>query len=342
MINLKIKDTANILEIGRIISSQEYIRSKITKSNIYIYNDTLNNEVLKLLLSNIEILEIMNFEDKSIEEKKEIRYNRVKRGQVYYCDFGEPYESEQAGIRYAIIVQNDTGNKFSPNTIVISCTTSSRENLPTHLSFTFSKDNMKGYSQEKVREKNNILQAETIRDISKSRLLEYLGTMSDDFMKEVDKYIEISLELKRKEIEKEASIIHVDAPIDKYILEGIRSLTLNQVIILNTINTNNLFEILRIGNITSMEKIKRSLILFGFDETTDEFNHLSLIILICTKLKDVNKETICNQLSSKYSIKDTENVVEMVHIEIRRVLQLTKIHSIEFINLLKIIIPKGD
>lgn len=56
-------------------------------------------------------------------------YSKVKRGEVYLCDFGESYGSEQGFMRYAIIVQNDDGNFHSPTTIVIACTSEPKKDF---------------------------------------------------------------------------------------------------------------------------------------------------------------------------------------------------------------------
>jgi mRNA interferase MazF len=47
----------------------------------------------------------------------------VRRGQIYWVDFNPARGSEQAGRRPALVVQNDVGNRFSPNTIVAAMTT---------------------------------------------------------------------------------------------------------------------------------------------------------------------------------------------------------------------------
>ena len=39
-------------------------------------------------------------------QKYNLKYPRVKRGELYICDFGEPYGSEQGYKRFALIVQN--------------------------------------------------------------------------------------------------------------------------------------------------------------------------------------------------------------------------------------------
>jgi len=47
----------------------------------------------------------------------------IRRGQVFWVDFCVPRGSEQAGRRPALVVQNDVGNRYSPNTIVAAMTT---------------------------------------------------------------------------------------------------------------------------------------------------------------------------------------------------------------------------
>ena len=47
----------------------------------------------------------------------------ILRGQIYWCDFGsEKIQGVQSGIRPAIILSNNVGNKFSP-TIIVSAIT---------------------------------------------------------------------------------------------------------------------------------------------------------------------------------------------------------------------------
>jgi len=47
----------------------------------------------------------------------------VRRGQIFWVDFDPSRGSEQAGLRPALVVQNDVGNRYSPNTVVAAMTT---------------------------------------------------------------------------------------------------------------------------------------------------------------------------------------------------------------------------
>jgi len=46
----------------------------------------------------------------------------VRRGEIYWVEFNPVKGSEQAGLRPALVVQNDVGNRYSPTTIVVAIT----------------------------------------------------------------------------------------------------------------------------------------------------------------------------------------------------------------------------
>ncbi len=46
----------------------------------------------------------------------------VKRGEIYWVEFDPVKGSERGGLRPALIVQNDLGNRYSPTTIVVAIT----------------------------------------------------------------------------------------------------------------------------------------------------------------------------------------------------------------------------
>ena len=58
----------------------------------------------------------------------------VKRGDMFYADLSPVVGSEQGGIRPVLIIQNDTGNKYSPTVIAAAITSQMGKNkLPTHI-----------------------------------------------------------------------------------------------------------------------------------------------------------------------------------------------------------------
>lgn len=109
----------------------------------------------------------------------------IKRNEIYYADLSPIVGSEQGGIRPVLVIQNDTGNKYSPTTIVAAIT--SRQNkakLPTHIEIT-----------EDVFEKNSIVLLEQIRTVDKRRLKEYVGKLDNRTMDRVNEAISISVGL---------------------------------------------------------------------------------------------------------------------------------------------------
>lgn len=46
----------------------------------------------------------------------------VKRGEIYWVEFDPVKGSEQGGLRPALVVQNDIGNRSSPTTVIVAIT----------------------------------------------------------------------------------------------------------------------------------------------------------------------------------------------------------------------------
>lgn len=110
----------------------------------------------------------------------------IKRGEIYYADLSPTIGREQDGFRPVLILQNDMGNKYGDTTIVAAITSRQTSNyLPTHVKLV--SDCMKCES---------IIMLEQIRTIDKTRLGEYVGRISKQTRKLVNKAIAISLGIK--------------------------------------------------------------------------------------------------------------------------------------------------
>ena len=57
----------------------------------------------------------------------------MRRGEIYYIDNENAVGCEQRGIRPAVIVGNDVGNKYSPVLLVVYFTLQPKKALPTHV-----------------------------------------------------------------------------------------------------------------------------------------------------------------------------------------------------------------
>ena len=99
----------------------------------------------------------------------------VKRGDIYLVDFGKAQGSEQGGIRPAVIVQNDIGNKYSPTTIVCPLTSKAKKEMPTHVHLS---------SYDGTVEKPSVALCEQIQTTDKTRLIKKLGEIFSERKKE--------------------------------------------------------------------------------------------------------------------------------------------------------------
>jgi len=110
----------------------------------------------------------------------------VKRGEIYRVDWSPGRGSEQSGVRPALVIQNDIGNKFSPTTIVAAFSTAPIKDYPFIVSCTKSETGL---------EKDSVVNLAIIITIFNERLGDKCGELSKSKMAEVDKAIKESLSL---------------------------------------------------------------------------------------------------------------------------------------------------
>ena len=111
--------------------------------------------------------------------------DNIKRGDLYYADLSPVVGSEQGGIRPVLIIQNNTGNKFSPTVIACAVTSQlTKARLPTHIEIPQGQYGLA---------KDSVILLEQIRTLDKRRLKEKLGILDDNSMRRVDRAILISL-----------------------------------------------------------------------------------------------------------------------------------------------------
>ena len=109
----------------------------------------------------------------------------IKRGELYYADLSPVVGSEQGGIRPILIVQNDTGNKYSPTIIAAAITSQlGKAKLPTHIELNANEFGLM---------KNSVILLEQIRTLDKRRLKERIGELPPATMTLVNRAILISL-----------------------------------------------------------------------------------------------------------------------------------------------------
>ena len=114
---------------------------------------------------------------------------KYHRGDIYYANLEPHLGCEQGGIRPVLVVQNDVGNKHSKTLIVSALTsrTATKAKLPTHVFL----DRIPGMYARIP----SLVLLEQILTLDKSRLLGYIGSLSESQMKQVNAALKCSLEL---------------------------------------------------------------------------------------------------------------------------------------------------
>jgi mRNA interferase MazF len=108
----------------------------------------------------------------------------VRRGDIWWIDFGVPRGSEQGGRRPALIIQNDSGNTSSSTTIIAAITSQKKVPYPFHVEISASES---GLPQDST------VLLEQLLTISQQRLISQAGSLRAIKMKEVEAALKVSL-----------------------------------------------------------------------------------------------------------------------------------------------------
>ena len=114
---------------------------------------------------------------------------QFRRGDIFMADLNPVIGSEQGGIRPVLIIQNNTGNRFSPTVIVATITTKKRADQPTHVYL----------GREFGLPEHSLLSTEQPRTLDKSRLQAYVGHVDNATMRRVDHALKVSMDLLQNE-----------------------------------------------------------------------------------------------------------------------------------------------
>ncbi len=111
----------------------------------------------------------------------------VRRAEIWWVDWSPGRGSEQAGLRPALIVQNDIGNRYAPTTIVVAISANA-----TAKTYPFQVGIETGESGLPER---SVIKAEQILTVAKDRLVKRAGMLGNEKMKEVEAALHHSLGL---------------------------------------------------------------------------------------------------------------------------------------------------
>ncbi len=315
--------------------------SDLPKSDDIVSSSTKGESVVKETSSHVALIP-------QITEEYDLLYPTVKRGEVYWCDFGEPYGSEQGYIRYAIVVQNDIANFNSSTTIVLPCTTSQKKRFPVQYNFVFSNENMIDYDVNRVGMKENVVMAEQIRTIDKTRLRKFIGTMTPEFMNEMQDIIDISLNLQRKEkvITKTEKVyvdkpVYINVPADTNTPKERKDLNMVQIQLLSLVDVKELFKIAQ-TRYSDKIKAERILELFGFNMQKNGVKYLFKAILISPKDAYFNLETLCDSVAKSEHNVEKDEIKRLIVARVKEQFKFRKSPTIDFIRLVNSFLIKKE
>ena len=110
---------------------------------------------------------------------------QYSRGDIYYANMEPHVGSEQGGERPVVVLQNDTGNKYSLTLIIATLTSrvDKKRHLPTHVLL----DHNPGLKVP------SIVQLEQIFTLDKQRMQRFVGQASSEEIDRIEAALKISL-----------------------------------------------------------------------------------------------------------------------------------------------------
>jgi len=113
---------------------------------------------------------------------------KCTRGEVVEVNLDPAVGSEPKKTRPCLVIQNDTGNRYSPVTIVVVIT--GAENVPRRYPI-----DVPVRMKEAGLAKDSVIQCNLIRSIDESRIVRTLGRVTSGTMEKVEQALRISLAL---------------------------------------------------------------------------------------------------------------------------------------------------
>lgn len=102
-----------------------------------------------------------------------MKRQEIKRGDLFYYDFGERAGSIQSGVRPVLVLQADDYNQNAP-TIIVACVTAviKKRYLPSHILL----------GEDFGLKKPSMVLLEQIQTVNKEHLTDYIGTVDDEHL----------------------------------------------------------------------------------------------------------------------------------------------------------------
>ena len=125
-----------------------------------------------------------------LTDKEVNRMREIRRGDIWMVDFGAPedeYDHKLHGIRPVVIVSNDSANRHSTvfHAVPLTSKIHKKTYLPTHIFIS-------SYKAVGLRT-NSIAQCEQLCDVNFTDLIEKVGKVSQNQLRQITKGVQIQL-----------------------------------------------------------------------------------------------------------------------------------------------------
>lgn len=247
------------------------------------------NETIKLKLSELEL---------------------VYRGEVYRWGQVKENENGRKVRECIIIIQTDSQNNISEETVALLCSSDKRAKAAIDFSFRISYEIMPDYNIQRVKDFAKCdFYVSRLKAVHRGEIGEYLGTLDKDFMNNLQPVIDFFLGLKRT-----------------------KNVSKTQLKLLSKVDVKELIDISETSS-DKESKILRCLVVFGFDLSQNGVQYLSDAIYIAGGLGEYNLNLLSYIIASQNHVKQNE-VSRLIIARIKETLELKNAHSIEFIRLI--------
>lgn len=110
---------------------------------------------------------------------------RVRRGDIWLIDFGEPIGTEQAGRRPGVVVSADRLNESQAGVVIVVPCTITRRRLPSHIEIE---------APESGLDETSYAKCEDIKSVSERRLIARLGAANNESLAGIARVVRFLLD----------------------------------------------------------------------------------------------------------------------------------------------------
>ena len=241
------------------------------------------------------------------QKKFELKYKNAKASEVFFADFGEPYEHEIGFYRPVIVLWD-----FTDRVLVLPCTTNENKmEGKFDVSFETKNFNIRHIMLNKT---DGMALINQLRVIDKSRLIHKIGILRNDTMEEI--------------------ILNIK----NYFYFHTTNFSYNQKKMLSLVDNDKLLSIIK-TSIPNQAKIEKIIQLFGFDLNSKGVSYLTQAIDISININEFDIFSLCEKISNSKQDVSQQEVQRLIVARFKEKFS-KEIKTAEFIRLVRTLLKE--